>query len=87
MILEFRPHRGKMRIPVPGQKVHVSVKDRPDGRDVDSEVDEIPESVRQHCDNCDQGEKGLFIVSLSFFLMETLVGLNNFEEINHSGTL
>lgn len=54
MILEYRPHRGKRRIPVHGQKVHVSVKRPPYGiDDLDNEVDEIPESVRQHCVYCD----------------------------------
>lgn len=68
MILEFRLHCGKKRIPVPGQKVHKSVKHPPYGiEDVDSEVDEILEPVRQHCVYCDQGEKGLFIVSCHCF--------------------
>ena len=59
MILEFRPHCGKMRIPVRGQKVHtsVSVRYRPPGMAVDREVNETPEtpvSAREHCGYCDQ---------------------------------
>jgi hypothetical protein len=67
MISEFRPHRGKKRIPVPGQKVHDSVKHPPYGISVDREVDKIPESVHQHCVYCDQGEKRLSIVSCDCF--------------------
>jgi hypothetical protein len=86
MISEFRPHRGKRRIPVPGQKVHDSVKHPPYGISVDSEVDKIPESVHQHCVYCDQGEKS-YSLSLVIVLMEILVGLNNFEEIDQDGAL
>jgi hypothetical protein len=69
MILEFRPHRGKKRIQVPGQNVHVSVKRRPDGMDdvVDDEGVEEPIPVRSDCADCDRGEKGLFIVSCHCF--------------------
>ena len=71
MILEFRLHRGKMRIPVPGQKVHVSVK-RPPREidsiyDLDNEVDEIPKSVHRHCVDCDKVGKGIFIVPCHCF--------------------
>ena len=59
MILEFRPHRGKRRITVSGQKVHasVSVINRPLGMTVDTEVNENPEkpvSAREPCYYCDQ---------------------------------
>ena len=67
MILEFRPHRGKMRIPVPGQKLHESVDRLPNGMDEsvnrlsngtddsgrDTEADEIPKIV-ERCVNCDR---------------------------------
>jgi len=55
------PHLGKMRVPVPGQKVHDSVPEphRPPGFKVDKDLDgkkiPEPESV-QHCADCYFGE-------------------------------
>ena len=84
MILESRPHFGKKRIPVRGQKVHasVSVEDRPNGLDEDREVDKIPKSVYQHCVYCDQGEKRDIHCLLSLLFMEILISFDNLEEIN-----
>jgi hypothetical protein len=89
MILEFRPHCRKMRIPVPGQKVHISVpvRHRPqgiDGEDSEPKMDEILGSVRQDCVYCDKGEKGVIHCLLSLSLTEILVGLNDFEELNQN---
>ena len=57
-MLGFRPHRGKRRVLVRGQKVHasVSLKNRPPGMVVDREENETPGtsvSAREHCDYCD----------------------------------
>jgi hypothetical protein len=70
--LEFRPHFGKQRIPVPGQKVHSSVRHPPFGIDdfdnFDDEGDEIPELIRRPCANCDQ-VRGSCSLSLAIMLI------------------
>ena len=71
MILVNRPHRGKKRIPFPGQKLHVSVKQPPHGiDDLDDEGEKKPESVREPCVVCDKGEKRDVHRLSSLFLME-----------------
>ena len=86
MILEFRPHYGKMRIPVRGQKVHasVSVRYRPPGMAVDREVNETPEtpeSAREHCGYCDQRWERSYSLSFVIVLTETLDDLNNLKRL------